>query len=110
MNQTLAFVVLIALMVVAANIPFVSERVLGIFTWKRGGQPAVKSFWLRFLEVLVFYGVVIAIGFAFEAQLGNRFVQTWEFFAITLGVFLVCAYPGFVWRYLMRRRGARHHG
>lgn len=108
MNQTLAFAVLLALMLVAANIPFLSERVFGILPWRRNGQPAVKSFWLRFLEVLVFYGIVIGIGFAFEGQLGNRFSQDWDFYAITLAIFLVCAYPGFVWRYLRRRRGPRH--
>lgn len=106
MSQTLAIVVLIALMVVAANIPFLSERVLGLIPLRRAGQPHVKSFWLRVGEVLVFYAVLIMIGFAFEAQLGNRFTQGWQFYAITLAVFLVCAYPGFVWRYLMRRRGA----
>ena len=103
-NQTLAYAVLIVLMVVAANIPFVSERVLGIIGWKKNGQPTTKSFWLRLLEVLVLYVIVVLVGFAFEAQLGNRFAQGWEFYAITLAIFVVCAYPGFVWRYLRRRR------
>lgn len=107
MSQSLAFAVLIILMLVAANIPFVSERVLGVFPWRPRREGKGKSFWLRFLEVLVFYGIVVVIGFAFEAQLGNRFRQTWEFYAVTLAIFLVCAYPGFVWRYLMRRRGVR---
>jgi len=80
--------------------------VMGLVPWRRAGVPQVKSFWLRVGEVLVFYAIVIAIGFAFESQLGNRFAQGWQFYAITLAVFLVCAYPGFVWRYLMRRRGA----
>src|SRR5690606_31292043 len=110
MNQTLAFAVLIALMLVAANVPFLSERVFGILPWRRHGEPAIKSFWLRFVEVLIFYCVVIGIGFAFEGQLGNRFTQAWDFYAITLAIFLVCAYPGFVWRYLMRRRGANRRG
>ena len=44
-----------------------------------------------------------ALGFAFESTLGNRFSQTWEFYAITLSLFLVLAYPGFVYRYLFKR-------
>ena len=68
-----------------------------------GGQAAVKPFWLRLVEVLVFYLVVGALGFAFESTLGNRFSQTWEFYAITLSLFLVLAYPGFVYRYLFKR-------
>jgi len=110
MNQTLAIAVLIALMAVAANIPFVSERLLGVVPWHRREAGAAKPFWLRLLELLVLYAVVIAIGFAFESRLGNRFAQTWEFYAITLAVFLVCAYPGFVWRYLMRHKGVRSTG
>src|SRR3546814_14582932 len=34
---------------------------------------------------------VIALGFAFEAALGNPFAQGWEFYAITLSLYLVLA-------------------
>ena len=44
-----------------------------------------------------------ALGFTFESVLGNRFAQTWEFYAITLSLYLVLAYPGFVYRYLFKR-------
>lgn len=107
MNQSIAIAGLILAMVVTANIPFLSERILGLVGFRRGGAPAIKPFWSRLAEVLVLYGVLVAVGFAFEAQLGNRFAQTWEFYAITLSIYLVCAYPGFVWRYLMRRHGRR---
>ena len=29
--------------------------------------------------------------------------RTWEFYAITLSLYLVLAYPGFVYRYLFKR-------
>ena len=67
-------------------------------------RPAHKSFLDRFVEVLVFYVLVGVLAFAFEASMGNVFAQRWEFYAITLSLFLVMAYPGFVYRYLMRRR------
>lgn len=107
MNQSVAIAGLILAMVVTANIPFVTERVFGLVGFRRGGAPAIKPFWLRLLEVLVLYALLMLAGFVFEAQIGNRFVQTWEFYAITLSIYLVCAYPGFVWRYLMRRHGRR---
>ncbi len=91
------------LALVLANLPFLSERILGIFAYRRQGVAATKSFWLRLLEVLVLYFLVGAIGMAFEASLGNVFAQGWEFYAITLTLFLVLAYPGFVYRYLMKR-------
>lgn len=65
-----------------------------------------KPFFPRLLEVLVLYALVGTLGFAFESSIGNPFAQTWEFYAITLSLFLVLAYPGFVYRYLMRRRKA----
>ena len=106
MNQTLAVWLLIALALASANLPFLTERVFAVVPWKRGGAPAAKPFWLRLAEVLVSYLVVGALGFAFESALGNRFGQGWEFYAITLCLYLVLAYPGFVYRYLYRR-GAR---
>ncbi|WP_144639870.1 DUF2818 family protein [Bordetella genomosp. 13] len=103
MNQTLAVWLLIALALVSANLPFLTERVFAVLPWKQGGVAAAKPFWLRLVEVFVFYLIVGALGFAFESALGNRFGQTWEFYAITLCLYLVLGYPGFVYRYLFRR-------
>ena len=72
--------------------------------WRNRGHSVQKSVFVRLIEVLVFYGLVGVLGFALEASLGNRFPQGWEFYAITLSLFLVLGYPGFVWRYLMKRR------
>ena len=102
MNQTAAVWLLIALALVSANLPFLSERVFALLPYKRAGVHAPKPFWLRLCEVLVWYAVVGLLGFAFEAQLGNRFAQAWEFYAITFSLFLVLGYPGFVYRYLSR--------
>lgn len=72
--------------------------------WRNRGRVVQKSVLARLIELLVFYGLVGVLGFALEANLGNRFPQGWEFYAITLSLFLVLGYPGFVWRYLMKRR------
>jgi hypothetical protein len=61
-----------------------------------------KSFFDRLLELLMFYFLVGALGLAFEGNIGNTFPQRWEFYAITLCLFVVLGYPGFVFRYLMR--------
>ena len=103
MTQSVAVWLLIALALVSANLPFLTEKVFAVLAYRRGGTPAAKPFWLRLAEVLVLYVVVGAVGFAFEGALGNRFAQGWQFYAITLSLFLVMAYPGFVYRYLYRR-------
>ena len=104
MNQTIAVWLLIALAAVTANLPFFTERVFAVLPWRGNG---IKPFWLRLIEVLVWYLVVGAVGFAIESSLGNRFSQGWEFYAITLSLFLVMAYPGFVCRYLLKRSSRR---
>lgn len=101
MNQTLAVWLLIALALISANLPFLTERVLTVIPWHRDN--AVKPFWLRMVEIVVYYAMVMALGFAFEAALGNTFSQGWEFYAITFSLYLVLGYPGFVFRYLFKR-------
>jgi hypothetical protein len=92
------FIVLLALC--GANLPFLNQRVLGVVPLSR----PVKSIWIRLAELIVLYFVVGAIGFLLEARAGNRFVQGWQFYAITFSLFVVFAFPGFVFRYLLKSR------
>jgi hypothetical protein len=101
MDISLSSWLVILLAVLAANLPFFSERVFGILPWRGAGKPI----WLRLVELIVLYCVVGALAFAIEDRLGNRFVQGWEFYAVTACLFIVLAYPGFVHRYLRRRHG-----
>lgn len=76
----------------------------GAATAKAGERPAGKSFIDRFLEALVGYVLIGILGFTMELDMGNAFPQGWEFYAVTLALFLVLGYPGFVWHYLLQRR------
>ncbi|MBF6616595.1 MAG: DUF2818 family protein [Candidimonas sp.] len=75
--------------------------------WRNRGRVISKTFLDRLLELLAFYGLVGTLGFALEANVGNTFSHTWEFYAVTLSLFVVLGYPGFVYRYLMRHRKPR---
>ena len=101
MNQTAAVWLLILLAFVAANLPFINERIFAVWQPKR--ILTQKFFWLRALELVLLYLLVGALGIAFERLIGNVFSQRWEFYAITLSLFVVMAFPGFVYRYLLRR-------
>ncbi len=72
-----------------------------------GGTGDALLFMARLLEVLACYGLLGVLAFALEANLGSAHPQTWEFYAITLSLFLVLGYPGFVYRYLLGRRRAK---
>ncbi|WP_322043041.1 DUF2818 family protein [Paraburkholderia sp. J67] len=94
------FIVLLAL--AGANLPFLNQRLLGIMPMR---APR-KSAWIRIVELIVLYFVVGAFGFLLEARAGNRFDQGWQFYAITFSLFVVFAFPGFAWQYLVKRRPA----
>jgi hypothetical protein len=90
-------VILVA--VVAANLPFVNERLFVV-----GPRRAPKRMGWRLLELIVLWGITLAVGFALEARIGQRQPQGWEFYAAFGGMFATLAFPGFVWRYLRRHR------
>ncbi len=97
MNTGAAAFILLLLAIVLASLPFVTERLFLI--WSRSS----KSLWLRFGELFVYYGIFLGLGLALEHYVGRRHPQEWQFFAITALMFLVLAYPSYVWRYLKRR-------
>lgn len=100
MNHAAEVWVVIAVTLVAANLPFVNERLFVV-----GPRRAPKGLGWRLLELLLLAGVALAVGFGLEARIGQRQPQGWEFYAAAGCLFLTFAFPGFVWRYL-RRRGA----
>ncbi|MGH8751993.1 MAG: DUF2818 family protein [Burkholderiales bacterium] len=94
MNASTVFLILLGF--TAANLPFFSERILFCIRPKS----AEKKFGWRLLEVLLLYFIVGGVAYILEARAQNVHEQGWEFYAITLCLFLVFAYPGFIYRYL----------
>jgi hypothetical protein len=89
----------LGLAIVAANVPFLSNRRLMLVS---PTLHADKAFWTRLLEWLVGYVLVGLMGRWFESHLGEIYPQTWEFFAASLFLFATLAFPGFVWCYLRK--------
>jgi hypothetical protein len=46
-----------------------------------------------------------AVGLFLENRAGQIAPQKWEFYAITVALFFTLAFPGFVYRYLLKRKG-----
>jgi hypothetical protein len=110
MDASSASWVVIVLAIAAANLPFVNDKLFALVPVKGARAEAArpgrrKPLYVRLLEMMVLYFVVGAIGFALEAQIGNAFPQTWEFYAIAACLFVVLAFPGFVVRYLRKQHG-----
>ena len=106
MDLSLAAWLVVALAVAAANLPFLTERVFGLIPLgpTPGGEAKLKRFPLRLLELIVLYFLVGALARLLESRIGTAFPQKWEFYAVTGSLFLVLAFPGFVWRYLRKHR------
>lgn len=97
--MTPAIAILLVLALVAANLPFMVERLLLVVPLRRGKHLA----W-HMLELAVFYFLVGGASLLLERQLGQPHPQNWEFYAVTACLFLVFAFPGFTYRYLWRKR------
>ena len=96
------FVILLA--VLAANLPFFNERLFAIAPVGRIARDGAKPFWLRLLELFVLYFFVGAVARLLEGHIGSVYAQGWEFFAVTGCLFIVLAFPGYVFRYLRKHR------
>lgn len=100
MTADAAIGLLLVIAVVAANLPWLSERVFFV-----RALPGGKPVWVRLLEWLVLYFVVGGIAIGLERKtLGDIHAQDWEFYVVTLCLFLVFALPGIIYR-----ADLRHH-
>ncbi len=100
MDQTVAVWLVLAVGVLAANLPYLSERLLLV-----GPRRAPKGAGWRLLELALMAVLTFAVGALLESRIGQRHAQGWEFYAAAACLFITLGFPGFVWRYLRRGRG-----
>jgi hypothetical protein len=101
MVQSASIWLVIFVAVVAANMPFVAQRFLMVFQLK-----APKTLGIRLLELVIFYFIAGGLGLLLENRAGQIAPQGWEFYAITGALFITFAFPGFIYRYLLKHRDA----
>ena len=90
----------IAIAFVAANLPWLSDRVLLVLAPRDG----IKHAAWRWLEWLLLFFIVGALALGMEQKInGEIYPQGWEFYAVTLCLFLVFALPGFIYRHELRQ-------
>ncbi len=99
MGQSSSVWLVIIAAVVAANLPFFTQRLFGVLRLAGGKNLAV-----RLAELVLMYLIVGGIALLLEQRLGQIAPQGWEFYAITGTLFITLAFPGFVWCYLLKHR------
>ena len=98
MSQTASIWLVILAALFAANLPFMNQRLLAVIPMTR-----TKTLAMRLAELVFFYFLVGGLGLLLEKRAGQIAPQGWEFYAVTGAVFMTLAFPGFIWRYLLRR-------
>ncbi len=101
MVQSASIWLVIFVALVAANLPFVSQRFLMVFQLK-----TPKTLGIRLLELVIFYFIAGWLGLLLENRAGQIAPQGWEFYAITGALFITLAFPGFIYRYLLKHHEA----
>lgn len=101
MTTGLAIGLLLMVTVIAANLPWLSDRVGFVLPPGSRGKPE----WVRLIEWGVLFALVGLLGAGMEMRTqGQLQSQGWEFWVIALCLFAVSALPGFVYRHDLRRR------
>lgn len=103
MTQSEAVWLVLLVAIIAANLPFLNERLLLVGPSFR---PA-KAFGWRLLELFIWGGLTLGLGVGLESSQGQRAVQGWEFYVAAGFLFITLAFPGFIWRYLRRGRNVQ---
>ena len=98
MSQTIAVWLVVLTALVAANLPFFTQRLFGLVP-----VAGTKSLGLRLLELIVLYLMTGGLALVLEQRAGQIAPQSWEFYAITGTLFITFAFPGFVYRFLLKR-------
>lgn len=93
--------ILLLIAFVTANLPWLSEKIFYFVTLKSGR----KNLAYCLIELLILY-LVLALLFVY-AELnvyGQLTKQGWEFYTVTFSLFLVFAFPGFIYKLLWSKK------
>lgn len=97
--------ILLALVFLVANLPWFSDKLFYVINLKSKHDGNVnKRLWWCFLELAVLYLLVgLVVRYAEYATHGQIAPQAWEFYSTTICLFLVFAFPGFVYKVMWKR-------
>jgi hypothetical protein len=101
MVQSTSIWLFLVFAIFCANLPFLSKK---LFLFIRLSKP--KSGWWHVLELKVYFYVALGFGLLLENRAGQIAPQGWEFYAVLVTMFITLAFPGFIYRYLLKHRDA----
>ena len=93
-------ILILLLALVAANLPWISNKLFYILPLKSIHKSLA---WCMFELVILYLLIGLIAIYAEYATLGQIAPQAWEFYAVTFSLFLVFAFPGFVYKILWKK-------
>lgn len=91
--MTASMYVLLVLALIFANAPFLTQKGFGVLALKR------KHFGHHLIELAAGFMLTAALAYLLESRAGTVHSQDWEFYATVVCLYLIFAFPCFVWRY-----------
>ncbi|BBN59967.1 DUF2818 family protein [Hydrogenovibrio marinus] len=91
--------ILLSTAIVLANVPWILQNKLFVFI-----TVPTKSIWINLAEWFLYF--LIMGGFSYLLQnkvMGHVKEQGWEFYVVTLFMFAIFAFPGFIYRYNLKQ-------
>lgn len=93
-------IIILILTLIAANLPWFSNQLFYVIPLKT----TPKNLAWCLLELVILYFIIGAIAiYAEQVTLGQIAPQGWEFYSVTFSLFLVFAFPGFVYKILWKK-------
>lgn len=81
---------------IAANLPWISDRLFGLISVKSAKKPV----WLSLVEWFILYLLIGMVALGIEKKFTSDIhPQDWEFYTATLCLFMVFALPGIIYRF-----------
>jgi len=98
MQSSVATLLIVAF--IAANLPFLTPRLVGVI------RIANKHFGWRLLELVALFLLVGLFARFLEARQMPVQPQHWQFYVTTAALFVVFAFPGFVYQAFWKKRSS----
>jgi hypothetical protein len=99
MDLNQAVWLLLVTAIVLSNIPFILSNKLFIFI-----KVPEKSIWINLAEWFLYFIVTGMFAYLLENKsMGHVAPQEWEFYAIGIFMFMIFAFPGFIYRYNLKQ-------
>ncbi|ULJ62815.1 DUF2818 family protein [Wielerella bovis] len=89
---------LLLLTLILANFPFLTQRGFGFLPLRQ------KRILHHIVESIIGFLIIGVIAYVLESRAGSVHAQSWEFYVTCVCLYLVFAFPAFVWRYFWQGR------